>query len=68
MKLYDVPINTRIKIIGGVIAPPGSPNILEQEELIFKSLNGTYSYCTRDNGEVIHLAGWVNVEVLKQKK
>jgi len=53
MKLYDVPRNSRIKIIEG-------------EELNFRSVDGMYSYCTRDNGEVVHLAAWTEVELINK--
>jgi len=26
-----------------------------------------YSYCTRDNGEVVHLAAWTEVKVIDDK-
>ena len=69
MKLYDVPRNSRIKVISGeagrkVQVPPGAPQINEGEELNFRSVDGMYSYCTRDNGEVVHLLAWTEVEYL----
>ena len=69
MKLYDVPRNSRIKVISGeggreVQVPPGAPQIKEGEELNFRSIDGMYSYCTRDNGEVVHLAAWTEVKYL----
>jgi len=69
MKLYDVPRNSRIKVISGeagrkVQVPPAAPQIKEGEELNFRSIDGMYSYCTRDNGEVVHLLAWAEVEYL----
>ena len=69
MKLYDVPRNSRIKVISGeagreVQVPPAAPQIKEGEELNFRSIDGMYSYCTRDNGEVVHLAAWTEVEIV----
>lgn len=66
MKLYDVPRNSRIKVIGDVKVPPAAPHIEEQEELNFRSIDGMYSYCTRDNGEVVHLVAWADVEVINK--
>lgn len=66
MKLYDVPRDSRIKVIGDIKVPPLSPNIEEQEELNFRSIDGMYSYCTRDNGEVVHLVAWADVEVINK--
>ena len=63
-KLYDVPRNTRIKVVVEDKVPPGAPQIKEGEELNFRSIDGMYSYCTRDNGEVVHLVAWTEVEIL----
>jgi len=68
MKLCDVPKNSRVRVIGDVKTPPSSNEIGEQEELNFSSIDGMYSYCTRDNGEVVQLVAWVDVEVINQKK
>ena len=64
MELFNVPRNSRIKVIVEDKAPPGAPQIEEGEELNFRSIDGMYSYCTRDNGEVVHLAAWTEVEVI----
>ena len=50
-KLYDVPRNSRIKFEDGT-------------ELNFHHVDGAYSYCTLDDGTVVHLAAWEDVEVL----
>ena len=63
-KLYDVPQNSRIKVVVKDKVPPGAPQINEGEELNFRSIDGMYSYCTRDNGDVVHLAAWTEVEIL----
>ena len=65
MELYNVPRNSRIKVIVEDNVPPGAPQITEGEELNFRSIDGMYSYCTRDNGEVVHLAAWTEVEIIK---
>ncbi len=67
MKLYNVPRNSRIKVIVEDKVPPGAPQITEGEELNFRSIDGMYSYCTRDSGEVVHLAAWTEVETINQK-
>ena len=64
MKLYNVPRNNRIKVIVEDKVPPPPPQT-EGEELNFRSVDGMYSYCTRDNGEVVHLAAWTEVEIIK---
>tara|TARA_R110002020_G_scaffold127156_1_gene285326 strand:- start:557 stop:724 length:168 start_codon:yes stop_codon:yes gene_type:complete len=44
--------------------PPVAPTINEGEELNFRSIDGMYSYCTRDNGDVVHLVAWAEVEIV----
>ena len=65
MKLYDVPRNSRIKIIGDAKVPPAAPSLKEGQELNFRSIDGMYSYCTTDSGEVVHLVAWAEVELIK---
>ena len=67
MKLYDTPRNSRIKVIADIKVPPASPVIEEGDELNFSHVDGMYSYCTRDNGEVVHLAAWTEVEIVNDK-
>ena len=64
MELYNVPRNSRIRVVTEDKVPPGAPQIITGEELNFKHVDGMYSYCTRDNGEVVHLAAWTEVEVI----
>ena len=40
--------------------------MVEEEEILnFRSIDGMYSYCTRDDGEVVHLAAWTDVEIVE---
>jgi hypothetical protein len=55
MKLYEVPRDTRVKIDTG-------------EEFDFKSIDGMYSYCKNDKGQVVHLAAWTEVEIVDKDR
>ena len=69
MKLYDVPQGSRIKIsTKNTQIPPSHRPIKEEEEFIFHRLDGMFSYCTTDNGEVVHIAGWTEVEIIMRNK
>jgi hypothetical protein len=50
LKLYEVPRNTRIKV--------------GETELNFKQIDGMYSYSTDDDGNVVHLPAWTEVEII----
>ena len=52
MKLYDVPRNSKIRVVGDIKIPPAAPIIEEQEVLNFSHVDGMYSYCTNNNNEV----------------
>lgn len=56
MKLYDVPKNTRI-----VIKDEDGSEL----RLNFHHIDGAYSYCTDDEGNVVHVAAWTEVEIEK---
>jgi hypothetical protein len=59
VKLYDVPRNTRVRIEydGG-----------EPFEVTLDHIDGMYSFCKDDEGNVIHLAAWTEVEVVKGER
>lgn len=67
MKLYDVPRNSRIKVLSDIKVPPGAPDIKVEQELNFSRVDGMYSYCTTDAGEVVHLVAWAEVEMVNDK-
>lgn len=54
-KLYDVPRNSRIKVC-------------DLLELNFYRVDGMYSYCTDDKGNVYHIPATEEVEVIEQKQ
>jgi cytochrome bd-type quinol oxidase subunit 1 len=67
MKLYNVPRNSKIRVVGDIKIPPAAPIIEEQEVLNFSHVDGMYSYCTNKDGEVVHLVAWAEVEVIDDK-
>jgi hypothetical protein len=64
MELYNVPRNSRIRVISDIKVPPGAPEIKAGDELNFRSIDGMYSYCTTDAGQVVHLVAWAEVEII----
>jgi hypothetical protein len=57
MKLYNVPKNTKIKIID------------DEEGTVFNfhHIDGMYSYCERaSDNSVCHLAAWTEVEIVNE--
>ena len=57
MKLYEVPRNTR------VLVRDEEGNVVLR--VLFDHIDGMYSYCKDDEGKVVHLAAWTEVEIEK---
>ena len=66
MKLYEVPRNSRVKVKHTIAVPPLAPDITEEEVINFHHVDGMYSYCTKDDGTVCHLAAFTEVEIVKE--
>ena len=64
MKLYDVPDNTMIRVVGQIKVPPGAPAINVGDELLLRNIDGMYSYCKDSKGNVVHLLAWAEVEII----
>lgn len=65
MKLYDVPRNTNIRLVGDVSTPPGSMFLVDSTVLQFKHIDGMYSYCVDSQGNIVHPAAYSEVEIVK---
>lgn len=55
MKLYEVPRDTKVR----------SDDVLKGEPFNFHHIDGMYSYCTNNAGDVFHLAAWAEVEIVE---
>lgn len=62
MKLYEVPNNTKVKVLSEVKVPPGAPLINVGDIIKFGHIDGMYSYCHNEDGELVHMAAWTEVE------
>lgn len=64
MKLYNVPRNTWVTLAEDTKAPPDIGGYGKGSELFFHHVDGMYSYCTDDEGNVHHPAAWSEVEII----
>ena len=66
MKLYDCYRNTMVRVLDELVTvPPGAPGIQHGEILKFHHIDGMYSYCQNEEGEVVHLPAWSEVEYVE---
>jgi len=69
MQLQEVPEGSRIRLLKQQVnnTPPDCQNLKEGDEFVFHRLDGMYSYCTQDDGTVVHIVAWAPVEIIPHK-
>lgn len=63
MKLYDAPTKCWVVPISDIKVPIASPDIQESKPIWFDHIDGMYSYCINQDGELVHLVAWAEVYV-----
>jgi len=48
------------------VVEPGWSEDMQDEVFVFSHIDGMYSYCTRTNGDPIHLGATTEVEVIHE--
>jgi len=67
MKLYDIPPNNTIIILDEEVRiPPASPEISQGDRLKFHHIDGMYSYCETESGQIVHPAAWTEVKIITE--
>ena len=65
-KLYNVPRETKVKLMENPGVPVGSKQLKTGDVLMFDHVDGMYSYCITEDGEIVHPAAWTKVEIIKE--
>lgn len=66
MKLYDVPLNTQVRVLSDEVnVPIGAPQIKKGDIVLFGHLDGMFSFCLNSEAKAVHMAGWTEVEIVK---
>ena len=68
MKLYEVPNNTWVCVSKEEAPPPGGLSVNVNQKIKLINIDGMYSYCKTEAGDVIHLAAWTEVEVISDPR
>lgn len=64
MKLYDVPDNSKIRLIVDGDVPPAAPELKKNDVLTFSHIDGMYSLCFDSEGNPVHLIATAEVEII----
>jgi hypothetical protein len=62
MKLYNVPRGSYIRVVEEPTVPPFGTTAKVGDMLLFKYIDGMYSYCISEDGYLIHLDASTEVE------
>ena len=63
MKLYEVPRNTWVRVRNDAHIPPAHREFEDGERIFFDHLDGMYSFCHDEHGNIVHLYASSEVEV-----
>lgn len=66
MKLYEVPQKSYVLVVGSSMAPPGAVDNKEGDVLYFYHIDGMYSYCKDEEGNIRHLPAWQEVIIVPE--
>lgn len=66
MKLYEVPRNTKIRILNNARVPPVHRDFENKEVLDFRHVDGMYSLCYDKDGLPVHLIATAEVEIIEE--
>lgn len=65
MKLYELERGSRFRLVSkDPVTPPASPLLEYGDILTLGRIDGMYSFCTTQEGEIVHPAAFSDVEVV----
>lgn len=64
MKLYEVPPNSKIRVIEPSIRAFASPDINKGDILFFKHMDGLLGLCVDENGAKLYPSALTEVEII----
>ena len=65
MKLYELSRGSKFRLVSkDPVTPPASKELEYGDTLILKNIDGMYSFCLTQEGEIVHPAAFSDVEVV----
>lgn len=65
MKLYEAPRLSRVRMKERPVLQTTGDVAYEGEVFVFHHIDGMYSVCWDEDGNVLHPAAWTEVEIVK---
>ncbi len=65
MELHKAPCKTWVRVVADNMNPPASITTEIDDRIWFDHLDGMYSYCLTEQGDVVHLVAWTDVEIIE---
>ena len=64
-ELYNAPRGSKVIVLEEGQVPPAAAEIKQNDIITFHHIDGMYSLCHNAAGEIVHLAAWTKVAVVK---
>ena len=66
MKLHEVPRRTIVRVMTEATVPPASDAVGRGELIRFYNLDGMFSRCRNERGNIVHLSVCTDVEIVER--
>lgn len=64
-KLYEVPRGCYVKLLEDDDGPPAAKQLKKGDIVKFHHIDGIYSFCHDEKGDIVHIKAWTEVEIVK---
>lgn len=64
MKLHELPKGTKFRLTEDCKAPPDIGGYAKEMVMRLVNIDGMYSYCITEGGNIVHPVAWAKVEVV----
>lgn len=65
MKLYELNSPCKVRLVGEVGVPVAANSLKGGDVLNFKHIDGMYSFCYTEQGNIVNPAAWTEVEIVE---
>jgi len=66
MKLYEVPLNSLVRVLETPEIPPDSQEVTKGEVIKYYHIDGMYGICKNQENVMVYIKAWTEVEILNE--